>query len=231
MKKLATAIASLTASCCAAADQPPADRTPTMYVQAWLGALNTRDGWTLKDPQTQQNASGDLGTLPYGGGAAQSLWGSGPWHIGYEAGGLASWKNDNTEFFGASGGGGSTLAIKTENTFFSLGVFMGAVGRVDLTSHVHVVLAAGPSLTWARLNRHNDEPPTARNDTIVVAAGDSASDVSFVPYARAGLEVELSSGLTFGASVRYANDRFDFGRGGELDVDEVLWLITIGSRL
>jgi len=38
--------------------------------------------------------------------------------------------------------------------------------------------------------------------------------------------VLLSDRFMIGASVRYADDEFDFGDSGELDVDEEVWLLT-----
>ena len=55
--------------------------------------------------------------------------------------------------------------------------------------------------------------------------------MSFVAYGRAGVEFVLNNGFTFGASVRYADDEFDFGSGGKLRFDEPMWLLTLGAHL
>lgn len=195
------------------------------YVQAWLGAVDSDDGWTLERPGQGDDLVGGLGTLPLGGGAAQRLWGQGIFRLGYEGGGLVSWKNQNTEFFVASGSGGGTLAISTENTFLSVGVFMGGLASLQLTEQLRLQLAAGPSLTWARLTSDGLQ---ADSDA---GADHTGQDVSLVPYGRLGVELLLSDRFMIGASVRYADDEFDFGDSGELDVDEVVWLLTLGSRL
>jgi hypothetical protein len=203
------------------------------YLQAWLGALETDDGWSLEQPESGPALVGDLGTLPFGGGAAQWLWGGGRLRFGYESGGLTSWKNHDTEFFAASTDEGGTLLLSTDNTFFAIGVFIGGVASLDLTRHLRLQLAAGPSLTWARLDGPNepDEPTPQLAAVRVVDVDDASHDVSFIPYGRVGLEVLLDNGFTFGVSARYADDEFDFGGNGELEVDEVVWLLTIGSRL
>ena len=70
-----------------------------------------------------------------------------------------------------------------------------------------------------------------RLPTNVIVLDGSESDVSFVAYGRAGVEFILNDGFAFGASVRYADDEFDFGSGGKLRFDEPMWLLTLGARL
>lgn len=234
MNRLALVLAWL--SCSAALGSEPAavpERMPEGYIQAWLGALDTDESWSLRQPGSEQDIVGGLGTLPFGGGVAQWLWGGGRFRFGYESGGLASWKNDDTEFFAASSSGGGTLLVSADNTFFAVGVFMGGFLSVDLTRNLRLQVAAGPSLTWARLDgpNHDDEPVPQPQTAVVVDVDDAGHDASLTPYARVGLEVLLDNGFTFGVTARYADDEFDFGGNGELDVDEVVWLLTIGSRL
>lgn len=214
----------------AAADEaaPAGGTAPRDYVHAWLGAIGTDDTWTVARPAPDEDLVGGLGTLPFGGGAAQRLWGEGGFRLGYEGGGLISWKNHDTQFVAASGSGGGVLAVATENTFLSVGVFMGAVASLQLTDHLRVQLAAGPALTWARLDA-GDEPSSDPEPAMEV--DDVSDDVSFVPYGRVGLEVVLDNGFAIGASMRYANDRFDFGDNGDLEMDEIMWVLTLGSPL
>ena len=207
-----------------AASDASAPTTP-IYLQAWLGALDTdSQSWKVSDPETGEDVLGDLGTLPYGGGAGQQLWGSGAWQIGYEGGGLVTWKNGRTEFRGNS----NAVLVRIDNTFGALGVFMGGVVSVRPFRPVRLYVAGGPSVTWGWLfDDNNDEEVTPNGVTINL--DDSKSDVSVVPYARAGIEFELGNGFTFGVSARYADDKFDFGDAGELEFDQVLWVLTLGG--
>lgn len=225
---LGTTVLAAWLGCCSAmaGEAVPADDgAPVDYVQAWVGALDTDDGWTLDRPAPADDLVGGLGTLPFGGGAAQRLWGHGFFRMGYEGGGLVSWKNDDTRFFAASDSGGGTLAVTTDNRFFSIGVFMGGVASFQVAGRLRVQVAAGPSLSWARLTPDDDALDSAG------VALDANDDVSLVPYGRLGIEVLLDNGFMLGASVRYADDDFDFGRNGEVDMSEVMWLLTLGSRL
>jgi len=201
---------------------------PQLYVQVWLGGQSTDEGsWEISDPGGGSSVLGELGTLPFGGGAGQLFWGSGAWQIGYEGGGLVTWKNDRTDFRGTNG----TLKVTIDNTFVSAGVFMGGVVSVVPIRPLRLYVAAGPSVTWAWLqNNNNDQaaPPPGGNTNYI--NGD-ANDVSVVPYARAGIEIVLDEGFTFGASVRYADDEFQFDDAGDLKFDQLLWLLTLGSRL
>jgi len=217
----------------AAVAQPAAEepRPEWTYLQVWLGALGTDESWEVTDPTTGDTAVGDIGTLPFGGGAGQQMFGGGRWQIGYEGGGLLTWKNDSTEFRGSN----NSLRVTIDNTFWSFGVFMGGVVSVDATHNLRLYVAAGPAVTWAWLDDDDDDddeptPPPPGNN-FVIDLDDGSNDVSIVAYTRAGAEIILNDGFSFGVSVRYANDEFDFDEAGELELDEPLWLLTLGARL
>ena len=210
------------------ADPPDAPRLETTHLQVWLGALGTDDSWEVSDPGTGESVLGDLGTLPFAGGAGQQLWGHGAWQYGYEGGALATWKNDNTSFRGANG----TLRVTVDNTYFSAGVFMGGVLSVSPIPSLRLYVAAGPSVTWGFIDEDDDEveaPPPGSN--VIIDLDDGDNDVSVVAYARGGVEIVLRNGFAFGFSVRYADDELDFDESGELELDEPLWLLTVGGRL
>ncbi len=193
-----------------------------VYVQVWLGGQGTDDRtWEASDAASGANVLGDLGTLPFGGGAWQKLWGGGVWQLGFEGGGLFTWKSDNTQLRG----NGNAVQISVDSTFYSFGVFMGGVVSVKPVHPLRLYVAAGPSLTWAWLDNDRDDtaPTQSSNGT--------GNDASVVAYARAGIEFELANGFTFGASARYADDEFQFGNAGDLKFDEPLWLLTLGARL
>ena len=219
-------VAALLAGLCVALPAVAGDKPalPQVYVQVWLGGLSTEsDSWKITDPQSGEDVLGDLGTLPFGGGAGQKMWGSGAWQIGFEGGGLGTWKSDRTELRGTSG----TLQVSIDNEFVSFGVFMGGVVSVTPVRPLRLYVAAGPSVTWAWLHNNNDNQ--VDNNTLNVS-GD-ANDVSATAYARAGIDVVMDDGFMFGVSVRYADDEFQFGDAGDLKFNQPLWLLTLGSRL
>ena len=211
---------------CAAAEESVPANEPTIYLQAWLGGLGTKsDSWQATDTNND-SVLGDLGTLPFGGGAGQKLWGSGAWKIGFEGGALGTWKSDNTQFRGVSNGG-TNVEVTVDSKFFSFGVFMGAVASLNLSHYVRLYVAGGPSATWAWVDNGNNNDTTSNT----VDLSNSDSDGSFVAYGRAGIEFALDSGFTFGASVRYADDDFSFGKAGDLKLNEPLYLLTLGAIL
>jgi hypothetical protein len=210
----------------AEADGP--SRDPETYVQVWIGAIDTdNDSWKATDVQSGSDVVGDLGTLPFGGGDGQLLWGSGVWQIGYEGGGLASWKNETTHFRGVSSGG-TAVQVQFRNQFFLFGVFMGGVVSVRPAPWLRVYAAGGPSLTWAWIE--NDDNNASQSSTNFNSHG-SQNDGSFTAYGRAGIDFVMKDGFTFGVSVRYANDKFDFDDAGELKLDSPLYLLTLGARI
>lgn len=219
--------ASIVAAVPSVADESAAPRGPATSVQVWVGALQTEDeSWRVIDPVNGQDAAGDIGTLPFGGGAGQLLWGDGVLQFGYEGGALASWKSETTAFHGTN----NSAEVTIDGEFFMFGVFMGGVLSANLGRYVRVYVAGGPSATWAWLD-DDEDLQVQPLQTNVIVLGDSEDDVSFVAYGRAGVEFVVNTGFTFGASVRYADDEFDFGNGGELRFDEPLWLLTLGARL
>jgi hypothetical protein len=219
--------AALLGSCIAtAAAEPPA--SPETVVQVWIGALDTKnDSWKASDIQSGNDVVGDLGTLPFGGGDGQMLWGSGAWQIGYEGGGLASWKNETTQFRGVSSGG-TAVQVQFRNQFYLFGVFMGGVVSVRPAPWLRLYAAGGPSLTWAWIQDDNNN--ASQSSTNIDSRG-SEDDGSFTAYGRAGIDFVMGDGFMFGASVRYANDKFDFGGAGELKLDSPLYLLTLGARI
>lgn len=231
--KLAVVLLSFLVASFAAAEAPSDEpRSEWTHLQVWLGALGTDESWEVDDPTTGDSAVGDIGTLPFGGGAGQQMWGSGAWQIGYEGGALITWKNDSTEFRGTS----NSLRVKIDNTFWSFGVFMGGVISVDPIRNLRLYVAAGPSVTWGFLDDEDDDddeptPPPPPGNNFVIDLDEGSNDVSIVAYARAGAEIILDNGFSFGVSVRYADDEFDFDEAGELELDEPLWLLTLGARL
>jgi len=213
-----------------AAAEPPHPTSPETYVQVWIGAIDSKnDSWKATDAQSGSDVVGDLGTLPFGGGDGQMLWGSGAWQIGYEGGGLASWKNETTHFSGASNGG-TSVQVQFRNQFFLFGVFMGGVVSVRPAPWVRLYASAGPSLTWAWIEDDNNNNGSSQSSNSIDTHG-SLNDGSFTAYGRAGVDFITSDGFMFGASVRYANDKFDFGDSGELKLDSPLYLLTLGARI
>ena len=202
------------------------------YVETWLGAVDTDENWELGDEDTGESLLGDIGTMPYVGGAGNRMWGQ-RFRYGFEGGGLISWENDGTRFYGTS----NSLRVQIDNELVSFEVFMGGRLSLELVPGLRLFVAAGPTLAWARLDNEDEEAevlPTATNNggaSVFIDLNDVEDDFSARFYARGGLEFEFANGFTLGASARYADHRFDFGSSGELELDEVQWFLTLGSRL
>ena len=199
-----------------------------------MGTAETDEAWTLSHPETAETLSGDLSSLLYGGGASQTLWGDRA-QVGFEGGGLVSWKNDRVTFFGQNG----TLAVFVDHSFFMLDVFMGGVASVRPTRWLRLYAAAGPSIAWGYLDGDGDSEhdeigavlSTAPNSAVFFDLDESDNDLSFAVYGRAGIDVELGNGFTLGFSARYAGHQFDFDERGRLALDEIQWFLTLGQRL
>ena len=220
-------------------DLPPT--TAQTYVQAWLGTTDADDAWSLDDPSTGVRLEGDYSSLPIGGGVGQRLWGATA-QIGFEGGGLVSFKNDAVVFTGADPG----LRVSIDNELFFMDVFMGGVVSLRPARWVRMYAAAGPSIAWGFLNGDDDHDHDHHHDNdhgedsvVVIGPGsvfvidldENRSDFSFALYGRVGIDFELDSGFTFGISARYAEHEMDFDERGEFTLDEMQWFITLGGRI
>jgi len=214
------------------AQSPPepndAQRVAEEYLQVWLGAIDTDEDWDLSDPGDGSDLTGDIGTLPYFGGGAQRLYG-GRLQIGYEGGGLVTWKNDSTRFYGNNGG----VRIEIDNTLFSTEVYMGGVFSARLARWLRVYAGGGPAVGYGYLSNDNDDPPpdqvTPASSSVNISSG--SHSLSITLYGRAGFEFETASGFTFGGHARYAPHEFDFDDGGKLKLDSVAYFVSLGQRL
>jgi hypothetical protein len=204
------------------------------YVQGWLGTIEPDEAWRISDPETTERLSGDMSSLYYGGGASQMLWGDRA-QVGFEGGGLVSWKNDRVAFFGQNG----SVALFVDNSFFTLDVFMGGVVTLRPTPWLRLYAAAGPSIAWGYLDGDGDSGDdensavlsTTPGGALLIDLDDGDNDISFAVYGRAGIDIELTNGFTVGFSARYAGHEFNFDERGRLSLDEVQWFLTFGQRI
>lgn len=187
------------------------------YVQAWLGRTDKDGTWIVSDPETTATLRGNLSRLPYGGGAAQRLWGS--WlQYGLEGGGLLAWKDGNVTLIDNNGG----FRGQANNNFILLEVFMGGVAGIRPAHWLRLYAAAGPSIAWGYLDIEENTsapiPPGNRND------------VSVAFYGRGGIDVILPNRFTVGFGARHANHKFDFGQRGKQEFDDMQWFLILGQR-
>ncbi len=217
-----------------AADEEISATVSQQFTQVWLGRMDADEAWSLSDPATSDDLRGDYSHLPLGGGVSQMLWGDRA-QYGFEGGGLISWKNDNVVFAGGNPG----LKVTVEGEFFMLDFFMGGVVAVKPTPWLRLYAAAGPSIAWGYLSGADDVEEEEEggvivdgpNGFLIVDLSKSSNDFSFSAYVRTGLEIELSSGITFGLSARYVEHDFGFAGDRTLGLDETQYFLTIGGKL
>lgn len=210
-------------------DPDGAESVPEEYLQVWIGALDTDDNWDLDDPVDGSELSGDIGTLPYFGGGAQRLYGRNL-QAGYEGGGLVTFKNDSTRFYGNNGG----VRIEIDNLLFSTEFYMGGVVSARLASWLRIYASAGPAVAYGYLNEDDDDDSpsdqvSAASSNVDISSGNHSLSITL--YGRAGFEFETPSGFTFGGHARYAPHEFDFDDGGKLKLDGVQYFVSLGQRL
>jgi opacity protein-like surface antigen len=215
-------------------EQAPTRSGPQTYVQGWIGGMGRDDAWSIEDPDGDQLLDGDDSRLFLGGGVGQRLWGDRV-EYGFEGGAVLSFVNDKLVVAGANPG----LRIAVDNELFASDFFMGAVVSVRPTRWLRLYAAAGPSLAWGLLNGSDEDNDPPDNDGLVIVGpgaflvidlDDTIGDTSFSPYARVGLDFEVS-GVSFGISARYTDHKLNFGERGTLKLDGVQWFLTIGGSI
>jgi hypothetical protein len=220
-------VAASTTATAAAPDPQDGQRGSEDYLQVWIGAIDTDEDWDLNDPADGSELTGDIGTLPYFGGGAQRLYG-GRLQAGYEGGGLVTFKNDSTRFYGNNGG----VRIEIDNILFSTEFYMGGVLSVRPVRWLRVYAGGGPAVAYGYLSDDDDsssDQVTPASSNIDISSG--GHSVSITLYGRAGFEFETPSGFTFGGHARYAPHEFDFDDGGKLKLDSVQYFLSLGQRL
>jgi hypothetical protein len=215
----------------ALAQPEPPPRPVTQFVQSWLGGVEADRAWLLREPETQEQLSGDFSTLPLAGGAGQRLWGEGL-AAGFEGGGLVSWRSDRVTLFGTN----ERAELQIENNFFMIETFFGGLVSASPAPWLRTYLAAGPSIAWGYLDDEDDNDERARvvqssSSGVFLSLNGGESDFSVSLYARAGMAFEFRNGFSVGVSARYFDHSFDFGDRGELTIDSVQWFLTFGQRL
>jgi Outer membrane protein beta-barrel domain len=205
-----------------------ADSGVTNYFELWLSTVDTDDSaWQIDDDASRVTVEADFGSLWFLGGTGQQLWGEGTLQYGYEGGVLGTRKEDTTHFRDSTG---TTRAI-VDTRFYYVSGFLGGVVSVSPIRFVRMYVAAGPSVTWGYVDADDEEDAAPPAGDLAIDISEGTNDVSFEAYARAGIELVLDNGFTLGASVRYANNQFDFDEAGEIELDDTLWLLTVGTRL
>jgi hypothetical protein len=199
---------------------------PETHAQIWVGTYDDDDvTWDVEDRLTGASAEGELGTLWMIGVAAQQLWGDGAVQYGWEGGVLGTRKEDETNFRDAAGVTQATV----DTLFYSVGGFVGAVASIRPIPFLRAYVAAGPAVTWGYVDEDEDESPLPGAFDIDIS--DGTNDVVFEPYARIGVEFILPNDFALGVSARYSQTEFDFDEGGDIELDDTLWLITLGGRI
>ena len=204
-----------------------AEDEPTTNVHLLVTVIDEEDSsWDVEDRQTGTPASADLGTLWLFGLAAQQTWGD-VLQWGYEGGVLGTRKEDDTHFRDST----ETLEATIETRFTSVSGFLGGVVGVQPLSMLRLYASAGPAVTWAYVDQDDDDDDDLGVPTLDIDLSEGNNDVTFAPYARAGLEIVFPNNFALGVSVHWTDGEFDFDEAGEVEYDDTMLVVTLGGRI
>lgn len=136
--------------------------------------------------------------------------------LGIEGGGTIGWDGEIRTVVVTNGG----AFLDADNDLVVADLFVGAAADLLLGERLRLYAGAGPLLQFASIEADWDDPlqGPVRLDEDGFGGG---------TYARAGLEIELDSGLCLGLGVRFVNSSVDLGSAiDEVDLEEVQFLLT-----
>lgn len=195
------------------------------YAQLWLGKQQLDSAWSITDDEGSAYLA-DLDALRRIGFSFQTPHSRGPFEYGWDFSGTLGYEN-NPRFFVRVGSEGASGNIRIDSRLWLGDVTFGGFISSRPVNWLRLYLSAGPGIYWGHL-QHNGNS-ASRGSAIVIDTRTSDNDLGFMLYARAGAELVLTNGLTFGLSARHTDTRFDFGNSGKIDLAEPQIFLTLGN--
>jgi hypothetical protein len=204
-------------------------------VQVFLGVtdLNDQTGELQNDDGAPVDI--DFSNLPTIGLEVETPYGNreSGLEYGVNAGGGISWKGDDTQFAGTTGGAGSVVVFKIDNSFTLFEVHIGGYLRAHLGKSVDVYFGGGPAVIFGSHDVQDDDieeaEPVRTDGTIILNSKDS-SDIILGYYARTGIEFDTGDHSQWGLGVRYLGGEMEFDDTvGKFDIDGVQILLTYSA--
>ncbi len=160
-------------------------------------------------------------TLPTGGIEGEYRYGGERIAWGLNPGGSIAWKSSGTRVSGGfTGGTGGVIRVDIDNSLFIGELHLGGYLRGRLTESITAYVAAGPMVTYGRIEVEDDDLPTVEPTGTIKLESSDSSDFGIGYYARAGIDFSIKGEQAVGIGVRYMSTKLDFDNDiGEIDLE------------
>ncbi|WP_317929457.1 hypothetical protein [Halioxenophilus sp. WMMB6] len=215
---LALLLATITLPCMAQTD------SDMRYLHAYLGWSSPNDAWSVA-ADNSTTGTADIEKLYRADVIGQFTRSTGPLEFGYETGGGLAFTGDRHAFWLKQENGELSGKVRIESQFWLVNLYLGAFASYRFGHGVRAFAAAGPYLGIASANLQREQLSTAENNQSDTSTK-QALDLS--PYARVGLIYTFQGDATVGLTAQWTDNQWDFDEYGEIKINQLQWLLTLG---
>jgi Outer membrane protein beta-barrel domain len=214
-----------------AAAPEPGLRPARMSV--YLGTMEVDDqSVRIEDSDVLDDADIDFSTLPGGGIFVEMPLAVGPFEAGVETGGGVAWRNEDTDVYGSSINGNTTIRVDVDNSFFLADLEMGVYARLHLGDSVSLYAGGGPALVYGSHEVEDETVEPLPADATIVLRDDESADFAVGYYGRAGIDFAWTGGYRFGLGAKWLGAELDFDETiGTADIDGVFYFLSFSQVL
>jgi len=202
-------------------------------INVYLGAMEVDDqSVRIEDSDLLDDADVDFSTLPGGGIIVEMPLAGGPFEAGVEAGGGVAWRNEDTDVYGSSIDGNTTVRVDVDNSFVLADLEVGVYARLHLGQRVSLYAGGGPALVYGSHEVEDETVEPLPAEGTVVLRNDEASDLDVGYYGRAGIDLAWEGGYRFGLGAKWLGAELDFDETiGSADIDGVFYFLSVSQSL
>ena len=210
-----------TICCLIALAGAPASADYDRLIGVFIGGLELDEQDGDRIDENGQPIGIEFPTLPTGGIEGEYRYGGERVAWGLNPGGSIAWKSSGTRVSGGfTSDTGGVIRVDIDNSLFIGELHLGGYLRGRLTESITAYVAAGPMITYGRIEVEDDDLPEAEPTGTIELESSDSSDFGVGYYARAGIDFSLQGEQSIGLGVRYMSTKLDFDNDiGEIDVE------------
>ena len=199
----------------------PASADYDRLVGVFLGGLELDEQDGDRIDEDGRPIAIEFPTLPNGGIEGEYRYGGERVAWGLNPGGSIAWKSSGTRVSGGfTSDTGGVVRIDIDNSLFIGELHMGGYLRGRLTESITAYVAAGPMITYGRIEVEDDDLPDVEPAGTIELESSDSSDFGFGYYARAGIDFSIKGEQAVGIGLRYISTKLDFDNDiGEIDLE------------
>lgn len=206
----------------------PAAADYDRLIGVFIGGLELDEQTGDRIDENGQPIAIEFPTLPTGGIEGEYRYGGERIAWGLNPGGSIAWKSSGTRVSGGfTSETGGVIRIDIDNSLFIGELHLGGYLRGRLTESITAYIAAGPMVTYGRIEVEDDDLPGIEPAGTIELESSNSSDFGFGYYARAGIDFSIGGEQSVGVGVRYMRTKLDFDNDvGEIDLEGPSFILS-----